>query len=334
MKDAGMKQKIFKTSLNEYLKHFGSIFSLTLLYALFVLLCLFISYFLTPLIILFVPLVVMPFTFAYHVGVNAIRDNQPFNIGLFFKGFSSYFSSFFRGGYSSIRNMVISVTIFFLLMIGIFLPFETYEMMNNPEMFNYIANLSFTDTEILNIILENKTFNLGMMLAVNIAGIVSTLIYLHLHLRSSVLMSYQLTLEKIKPMIVMKQFAPYQLRLFSKTFYKEYLKMIFIPLFVFLIGYVGGFFLHYFLITKEATSLFVFSLIMGFVFLLPLLGFVLIYMDNIAYLHQNELHVDFAKSVLRKLEGYERISFISEDDKAKLNMMKQEAEEIIKNTKI
>lgn len=263
---------------------------------------------------------------------NLIRDGQGFSLVRFFKGYALYFNPTFRGGYNSIRTLIIVVMMFFFMSFVTLLPFEARALLSSSELYNAIMSDNVTYEQIYDLLMNNHTIQKGMIIAINAGGISASLIFADLILHSSTNMSAQLGRKLTQPMMVNKQFAPYQNMLFLKTFYKEYVKIMFIPLVTYVLGYFAGFFLHYYLIGHDPFSIAAFSMMVGVVFLIPIFPLLGIFMDNIVRYHKNTYNICYAKSVIYKLRGVESAP-LSEQDKAMLLKMRADAQALIDTTK-
>ncbi len=327
-----MKRSILKETFATYFKHSFSYFSLSLLYTTFILLGLFISYFFLPLIIPVVLFVFVPFSFSLHVCVNEIRNDEPFSLGMFFKSYALYYNGLFRGGYSSLKNVVFSMLLFFISTLVVFTPFEMVEMYTNPELSKVImSDVDFSYEELYNLVMNNSNLFKYLGIAVGVAGFIASIFFFYKHLKNSLIISAQLMSEQPQPMMMLKQFSRYQFRVFKKKYYSEFFKFMLIPLIIYLIGFVGGFLIHFFFINQDPTMMLTFAFIVGLFLLVPLYPLIVILLDNIISFHKNSYKIAYAKSVLFHLERMP--SLPDEESNAVVKKLLEQAKEIINTTK-
>ncbi len=329
MKERKMSKNIIKETFKTYFANFFSYLSYSLLFTFFILIGLGASYFVPPLLVFFIIFLFIPSGFALHFSVVNTRRGEPFNLGLFFKGFGLYYNPFFRGGYCSIRNIVFSLVLFLGLTIVIFVPFEMYEIYHNKELYEMVMNVDALDYEAFsNLIFNNQTIMDGFMISFNVAGLISSLLFFHLHLRRSLIVNNQLYVKHPESMGMAKHFGGYQLKLFTKQFYKEYLKIIYLPLIIYLLGFALGFFIHFKFLGTEPGNLLGFSYVFGAIFLIPIYPFISIYLDNIIYFNLNDFIVCHAKSVIYNLNRLARFN-LGDEEKEMVDKLINEANEII-----
>ena len=328
-----MKGNILKDTFKTYFKNFFSYFSLSLLYTSFILLGFIGVYFLFPLIALVLIFDFVPFSFSLHYCVNEIKRGEGFSFASFFKGYALYFSPMFRGGYSSIRNVVFSTLLFFLIAMLVFMPFEFYEIFNNQELYNLMmSNQEVSYETLYEMIFNNATINLGFNLSFSISGLIVSLLFLHFHLKRSILISNQLHAAMPQPMGMVKQFGKYQFKIFRGKFYKEYFKLIWLPIILYVLGFGLGFFLHFKFMPNEADRILGLGFIGGIIFLIPVYPLMCIYMDNIVFYHLNSFTIAYAKSIIYNLSRLP-IERFPKEEKETIRRMLDEADIIIKNTK-
>ena len=112
-----MEESLFKSSLSRFKKSPSSYIAVGIFCALFLILALTISLIDISFLILTIPLIALPFLFASHVSCYFLEANQPVTLSAYFRYFIGFFNPQFRSSFRGIRSFLISLAIYFGLMV-------------------------------------------------------------------------------------------------------------------------------------------------------------------------------------------------------------------------
>ncbi|MCR5333252.1 MAG: hypothetical protein K6E11_04480 [Bacilli bacterium] len=309
---------------------FFQVLPFTMLYGFFIVLVLALAFFVPPSLILTVPFVVLPSTFALQISVSHINNNFPPQFKIFFIGFGLYFSSKGFGCYNSLGGFLksLGVFVFFEGILEIILSFVW--MKYDPALKELLTNVSIDSYLTLATQLMN---NASFVKITKISTLVGMLFAFYMfahhifsHGMKANLIMYNANSPVTMPMYkaMHKQFFP----MVRKEYYKDYYSTIWPIIPVYFVSYAGGACLAYFLLEDtDFMQCQVIALAVAFIVCFTLLPLVSNAMENLYKKYSpryNELSV---KSVKASFEELMKSKDLSEEQKRALEDIVKSAEE-------
>ena len=315
-------KKAYKDALNEYRNHLGSYLSLSMLYLTIVTLLLVLAYFFPFTLILSVPLILVPFTFALQASVSLVSCNQTENkspFAIFFKSFAVYYSAPFFGGYRGIVGLLKALAAFAIGMSLILFPISIYVLTNNPVIKDIItSNSEVTTTYLYEILMNDNLFAYGLMYSLGVGTLFASLIYIHHFMAHSLVVVSTLHTVKPIPMNVHKSLYKYIFPGFRRTYYREYCSGIWWLLILYLIGFAIGFALIFFIKDRAFEyNAHIIALAGAFLFVTPFSPYVFLLLDKLLVnniVDYNNANMEATLTIMAKVKVKGQLSKEEEDE--------------------
>ncbi len=228
-----------------YKKNIGALLPMCAIYGTIVLLCFLLAYFFPYTLIISVPLIVVPFTFALQsssIMINNIKDSKDRPISTFFKSYFTYYKSTFKGGYRTLIGLIKALSTYAVIYSLILIPICIAAYFSIDELQEIVKNnASYSYEQMEAIINNNNLLKYGAIFA-NGAGLLSGAYFFIHHIFAHSLIYSSLF---HSPTQIPMRDNSYMFRsvfsYFRKTFYKEYYKSIWWLIIVYVIFYCIGF---------------------------------------------------------------------------------------------
>ena len=332
-----MKEQVLKTYKSNLSKTIGFSF----LYGSIVLLCLAIAYFFPPSLILTVPFVILPFTFAFQITVTHINNGFPSLFKVFFIGYKMYFSPKGFGTYRSFFGFLKALAVFFFFESIIEVAGIAIMMKSDASLASLINSFSFENISYESYMgfLDALMINESFMVIVSISTLVGMFFafYMFAHHIFSNGMKANLIMYNQSPTMNMGLFNTIHRQFFRnirKDYYKDYysLAWVFIP--VYIVCYAGGALLAYFVITNANIMQYqIVALAFALFFSLPLLPLMSTLMEDLYKKYAPKYNELGFKSVRDSFDDLMKSKHLSDDQKKSLEEMMKIAEEKEKASK-
>ncbi len=324
-----------------YKKNLSKTIGFSFLYGSFVLLCLAMAYFMPPTLILTVPFVILPFTFALQVTVTHINNDFPALFKIFFVGYKMYFSNKGMGCYKSLHG--------FLKSLAVFMFFETLvetiglsiAMKNDASLASLIQSFSFENLtydsymEFLDSVMANEAV-ITVMAISTLTGMLFAF-YMFAHNVFTHGMKANLAMYNPAPEMNMGLFNSMHkqfFRVIRKEFYKDYYSVAWILIPVYVVLYAGGGAIGYFFIQNiDVFQLQVLALAFAFVASIPLFPLMCCLMEQLYKKYAPRYNELGFKSIRESFDELMKSQKLSDDQKKSLEDMIKTAEEKEKASK-
>lgn len=320
--------KLYKTNLSKTI-------GFSFLYGSFVLMCLAIAYFLPPSLIITVPFVILPFTFALQVTVTHINNNFPALFKIFFVGYKMYFSPKGMGCYRSLHGFLKSLAVFMFYetlieVVGIAIAMnKDASLVSLMESFS-LENLTYESyMGFLDALMINESFVIIMTIS-TLTGMLFAF-YMFAHNVFTHGMKANLAMYNPAPEMSMGVFNAMHkqfFRVIRKDFYKNYYSTIWMLIPIYIVFYCGGACLGYFLIpSADILQLQVLALAVAFIFSIPLLPLMCTLLEQLYKKYAPKYNELGFKSVRESFDELMKSKKLSDDQKKSLEDMMKVAEE-------
>ncbi|MCQ3035551.1 MAG: hypothetical protein MJ248_05010 [Bacilli bacterium] len=224
-----------KETNKKYRKHASYNFSYGAFYAFFVIICFALAFFLPETLILTIPLIIIPFTFAYQFNTsidNTAPQDRGFSLGKFFSLFKVYFQRPFFGAYRLFEGFFKSLGIFVGFYVVTLLIFLQSLLAKDPGLISMVSSLEYINdfTEMENLItetlLENEAFLNAVYLSINIA--LFPALYMFVHHIGTNSVKIHLSVASGQKLMMREVHAIHRIGFstFRRQFYKDYYKTI------------------------------------------------------------------------------------------------------------
>lgn len=246
-----------KETTKKFRKHASYNFSYGAFYAFFIIVCFAIAYFLPETLILTIPLIIIPFTFAFQFNTsidNTSLKDQGFSLKKFFGLFKVYFQRQFFGAYRLLEGFFKSLGVFmgFYFVSALILVYTS--LFKDPAFMQVVSSIEeMTDMAgieniLMDAILNNDAFIDAAFLAMPVSLFPALLMFVHhvgtnsIKIHLSVASGQKMRMPEVH-LIHRMGFSS-----FRKSFYKDYFKTVwwFTPSIAIL--YYGGVVTSYFLL--------------------------------------------------------------------------------------
>ena len=166
---------LFRSSVNRFKKNASSYIAVGVFCALALILALTISLVDVSLLVITLPLIALPFLFASHVSCYFLEANQPVTLSAFFRYFVGFFNPQFRSSFKGIRAFLISLAIYFGMMIVSYVVMITifrnqYGTLFSESLTNLIKTYASQETsydDLMNILNDNDALLLTFFMYVS-----------------------------------------------------------------------------------------------------------------------------------------------------------------------
>lgn len=244
-----------------------------LLYIAIVVLCLSLGYLLIDTLILTIPFVIIPFTFALHASISTLNSGYPYSTKVFFVNYLNYFKPHFCGGYKVIFASLKAIGIFIALDTIISTPYISIALQNDPVFFQTLFDAIYSgksDAALLQIIYNHTDYAEFVILSSAIAFLFASLEFIYhitTHSLKMSLMIHNNTESTMREINIIHQRKAF--RMYRQYFYRNYFKNTWYCFLVFIGGYIVGSLLAYFFIRHEVEVVLVSGLIGGMIAISP-----------------------------------------------------------------
>ena len=326
---------IKEIAFTNYKKNLSKTIGFSFLYGSIVLLCLAMAYFMPPTLILTVPFVILPFTFALQVTVTHINNDFPALFKIFFVGYKMYFSPKGMGCYRSLHGFLKSLAVFMFYESIIEVVGIAIAMKNDASLAGLINSFSLETLtydsymEFLDALMANETFTIIMALS-TLTGMFFAF-YMFAHNVFSHGFKANLPMYNPAPEMNMGLFNSMHkqfFRVIRKEYYKDYYSIawIFIPIYV--VFYIGGGAIGYFFIKNiDVFQLQVLALAFALFASIPLLPLMCCLMEQLYKKYAPRYNELGFKSIRESFNELMKSKKLSDDQKKSLEDMMKVAEE-------
>lgn len=332
-----LKEQVMKT----YKANLSKTIGFSFLYGSIVLFCLAIAYFLPPSLILTVPFVIIPFTYALQITVSHINNGFPSLFKVFFIGYKMYFSPKGFGTYRSFFGFLKALAVFIFYESIIEVVGISIAMKNDASLASLINSFSLENIsyESYMSFLDSLMGNESVMLIVAISTLAGMFFgfYMFAHHIYSHGMKANLIMYNQSPTMSMATFNAVHKEFFKvirKDYYKDYYSTIWMIIPTYVVSYVGGAILAYFVITNANIFQYqIIALAFSVLFALPLLPLMATLQEELYKKYAPKYNELGFKSVRDSFDELMKSKQLSDDQKKSLEEMIKLAEEKEKASK-
>ena len=254
--------------------HYGLALAYVMMYGVIVTVCLGLTYFFFPLILVLLPFVIIPFTFSLHYSISGLNSGQPYSLLNFFKNYAFYYKKNFFGGYRMIHAFI-KVLIFFLIIVELASIPLLITLFTNPDFVNAF-NAVETNEELINLFLNNETYMFGMNVIYIVAIGLSSFLMIHHIITNSIKETIAIH-DSLVPNMAMINVIHHKkaFKKYRKDFYKDYFSYLFYIYILYPLFFAGGVLLSYFFINKDLNICVFIGEVFGLVILLPFIPLII-----------------------------------------------------------
>lgn len=312
--------------------HYGQALAYSLMYGVIVTICLGLIFFFFPLVIVLVPFVIVPFTFALHYSISLLNSGETYSLGTFFKSFLLYYKPRFFGGYRLI-HMFLKVLVFFLIVFEVATIPTLVTLFTNPEFMNEF-NAVTTNEELINLLINNETYIFGTDIAFMVAMGLASFLLIHHLITNSIKITIAIH-DNLVPIMAHISMIHHRkaFRKYRSNFYRDYFKDVFYIYILYPLFYAGGVLISYFFINKEADVCIIFGEIFGLVVLLPFLPLIINVVEVVTISYYDSFILGASEYTKEQLENILVTQAFSKEEKENILAQIKKIEEEIEKMK-
>ena len=317
-------------SLKLYKAKLPQVLPFAMLYGFFVLLVLALGYFFSPSLILTVPFVLLPSTFALQVSVAHINNNFPNVFKVFFVGYGLYFSRKGFGCYRSLGGFLKALGVFVAIEGVLEVIFLYTFMRHDSSLADIVNNLSLENyLQSAEALMANETFIKGIKISTIAAMGLAFYMFAHhvfSHGFKANLVMYNANTAVIMPMLndMHRQFF----RIIRKEYYKDYYSSLWFVIPLYVLTYAGGGILAYFILEdQDFMQCQIMALAISLVAMLVLLPYICNVMESLYKKYAPRYNELGLKSVQESFEELMKSKDLSDEQKRALQEIADKAKE-------
>lgn len=269
-----MIEKSKLTPARLYLYHLGKVLPYASMYGFILLAMLLLAYFVPFTLILSLPFIIIPFTFALHVSIASINGELPYSLGFFFKNFKLYYTLSFFGVFKITKGLLKALGVF-LLIYAVFGSIHLSIFLNNDPGYLELVKTSLNINALYEYVMNNETYLLIVDIYLAVAILGALIILIHHLVLNSLKISVNIHSKNPAPMMSLNAFHKDAMKYFNKNFYNDYFKRM--PIIYVLFGclYAGGYLINYFFISKDNYQCITFGLIAAFIIFIFIIPYII-----------------------------------------------------------
>jgi len=316
---------IVKNGYKNYKNNLAEKFSLTSLYLTIVFLILAATVAFSPLLILLVPFIFMPFTFSYQFNLTEINYGRYKGLRGFFLAFPLYFKSIANGVYRGFTGFLKALLAYSAVILIASFIIESVDP-QLIEMFDSYYKNNIDILEIYDYIEDSFLLNVSMVIAIDFALI----IFLNHVLINATKLYFNINSNVCLPMKVLNVVQKRAIKKHSKAFYKDYFGSLWFVFLLFVLGIILGNLLGIFAFGFDFTFCIGFGLFLGFIFVFPFLP----YIGEILYLIFNKYSSCYSEAFIsisnEALDELKTMNKIPEERKSEVEKFLNESTNMLK----
>lgn len=311
-----MEKTILAISFDKYKKNLSAKLSLACIYGFIIILCLCLAFFANLTIIITIPFIILPFTFAFYCANSSINANIGKPISIFFNFYFEYFRPRFCGSTKAIKGLLKALLVEIVLAMIISIIGIALLKNNDPEFAAIYQKilLSVTPEEMngyMQQLIELDSFN-NLSYFISIISFAFAILMLAHHTFTSYLkVSLILNTKKTISIGEVNALHMHSFSQYRKNFYKDYFKIASLLILLFIGGFTLGGLLSKFVFKFNPSQASIVGLFGGVIFALCFLPLIFDLIEMI-YLHNRQVYVksiiDIATNAFTKIKDVQDIS--------------------------